>query len=77
MDIMHRVNFAYRDVVPTHAEPFQSAFHQSDDEAHLLWIAAGLDSPDRTMSRGSSEPSGNSPAPATTNVFRFALDRSV
>jgi hypothetical protein len=74
MDIMHRGHFTYRDVVPTHAQPFQSAFHQSDDEGIFSSIAAGLDSPRRTTSCGSSEPSGNSPAPATTNVFRFALD---
>jgi len=41
------------------------------------WIAAGLDSHGRTTSCGSSEPSGNSPAPATTNVFRLVLDRTV
>src|ERR1700730_8092244 len=48
---MHRVNFAYRDIVPAHAESSQSPFHQSHDEVRFLLNCdrTGLSPPDHIM----------------------------
>src|SRR5882724_7131892 len=50
-NVMHRVYFAYRDIVPAHAESSQSPFHQSHYEVRFLLNCsrAGLSPPYHIM----------------------------